>query len=139
MKRILFLCTRNSCRSQMAEGWARHLHSRWLDSASAGSEPSTLDQRAVEAMAEVGVDISAHASKSIEAVGSNEFDHVFTLCAGAHDRCPVFPGSVSVVHRGFDDPQRLLSPDEGEVIEEYRRVRDEIGAWVTGLTEELGP
>lgn len=139
MKRILFLCTRNSCRSQMAEGWARHLLGSQFEVASAGSEPAAVDPRAVEVMAEVGVDLSAHRSKSVETFQDVQVDHVFTLCGDAHDQCPLWPGGATVQHRGFDDPPELAKAERTQeaALQHYRRVRDEISAWIKTLSEEL--
>ncbi|MCA9438284.1 MAG: arsenate reductase ArsC, partial [Candidatus Omnitrophica bacterium] len=101
---ILFLCTGNSCRSQMAEGWARHLKSDLVEAHSAGIETHGLNPSAVKAMAEAGVDISGNRSKKVEAVLDIPFDYVVTVCDHAHEACPVFPGKARVIHRGFDDP-----------------------------------
>lgn len=130
--RILFLCTGNSCRSQMAEGWARHLRGREWEPRSAGVVARGLDPRAVRAMAEVGVDISGHTSKTVGALPEVAFDIVVTLCGHASDTCPVFPGGVRRVHAGFDDPPALASSarTEEDALSHYRRVRDEVRAWV---------
>ncbi len=137
--RILFLCTGNSCRSQMAEGWTRHLKGEEIEPHSAGTTPKGLDPRAVEAMAEMGVDISAHRAKDIDEVKHLAFDWVVTVCDNAHEHCPLFPGQARVVHQGFDDPPRLASEAAGkaEGFECYRRVRDEIRAFVESLPEGL--
>jgi arsenate reductase len=139
MKRILFLCTKNSCRSQMAEGWARHLLGKRFEVVSAGSEPAAVDPRAIEVMAEVGIDLSAHRSKSVEAFKDAQIDHVFTLCGAAHDQCPLWPGGATVQHRDFDDPPELAKAEQTReaALQHYRRVRDEIGAWIKTLSEEL--
>ncbi len=139
MKRILFLCTRNACRSQMAEGWARSIIGTRFEVASAGSEPASVNPHAIEVMAEVGIDISAHRSKSVEDFRDVQIDHVYTLCGDAADRCPLWSGAATVQHRGFDDPPelaRLERTPEG-VLQHYRRVRDEIGDWVKTLSKEL--
>ena len=135
--RVLFLCTGNSCRSQMAEGWARALHSDTLDAFSAGTNPHGLNSLAVRAMAEAGVDISKHASKRPEEV-PRPIHVVFTVCDAAHENCPTIPGAL-VVHAGFDDPPRLArgAKDEEEAMRHYRRVRDEIRAWVADLPERV--
>jgi arsenate reductase len=104
--KVLFLCTGNSCRSQMAEGWARHLKSKLLDVYSAGTHPKSLDPLAVQVMADVGIDISAQEPKSLDAVAHLPFDCVVTVCDDAHEACPVFPGRARMIHRGFDDPPR---------------------------------
>ncbi len=137
---VLFLCTGNSCRSQMAEGWARHLESDRIAPRSAGVAPGTLDPRAVAAMAEAGVDISGHRSKPLAEVMDVPFDLVVTVCNDAHESCPVFPGSARVLHRGFDDPPRLAeaASSEEEALGHYRRVRDEIRAFVQELAQFPG-
>ena len=136
---ILFLCTGNSCRSQMAEGWARHLKGNALDAYSAGIEPHGLDPRAVKVMAEAGVDISGHRSKHVSELNGVAFDHVITVCDHAHESCPLFPGRTKVVHVGFDDPPRLakMAKSEEEALEHYRQVRDEIRAFIEKLPEAL--
>lgn len=133
LPRILFLCTGNSCRSQIAEGWARHLKHDRVEAHSAGTHPHGLNPLAVRVMAEAGVDISRHASKRPESIGLS-FDVVVTVCDSAHESCPVFPGT-RVVHVGFDDPPRLAKDarNEEEALFHYRRVRDEIRAFVERL------
>ena len=130
--KILFLCTGNSCRSQMAEAWTRHLKSDQFNAFSAGVEPKGIDPRAVKAMAEAGIDISGQASKDIEAVRHLEFAYVVTLCDNANEACPFFPGKTRRIHRGFDDPPRLAAGASSEeaAMAFYRRVRDEIRAFV---------
>lgn len=137
--RVLFLCTGNSCRSQMAEGWARQLKGDVIEAQSAGLEPHGLDPRAVAAMAEAGVDIRQQRSKHLEELVGMVFDVVVTLCGDAHESCPVFPGRTRVVHRGFDDPPRLArgAPTEAAALVHYRRVRDEIRAFVIDLPGTL--
>jgi len=137
--RILFLCTGNSCRSQMAEGWTRHLKGDVIEPYSAGVAPHAVDPRAINAMAEVGIDISGQGSKSVEAVGDIQFDYVITVCDHAHQTCPVFPTETKVLHVGFDDPPRLArsARDEEEAMAHYRRVRDEIKAFVERLPQGL--
>jgi len=136
--RVLFLCTGNSCRSQMAEGWARHLCADRIEAHSAGTHPHGLNPLAVRAMAEADVDISGHASKRPESIGVS-FDLVVTVCDSAHEACPVFPGA-RVVHAGFDDPPRLAAgaASDDEAMPHYRRVRDEIRAFVERLPETAG-
>ncbi len=137
--RILFLCTGNSCRSQMAEGWTRHLKGSVIEPYSAGIAPHGLDPRAVQVMAEAGVDISGHRSKHVDELKSIEFDYVVTVCDQAHESCPLFPGRTKVIHVGFDDPPRLASQakTEAEALKHYRRVRDEIRRFVESLPESL--
>jgi len=137
--RVLFLCTGNSCRSQMAEGWARQLGADVLEPYSAGIETHGLNPRAVAVMAEAGVDISRHRSKHVDDLRNVVFDYVVTVCDHAHESCPIFPGSVKTVHRGFDDPPSLArtASSEEEALAHYRRVRDEIRAFVESLPEAL--
>jgi arsenate reductase len=137
--RILFLCTGNSCRSQMAEGWARHLRGAVLEPYSAGTLAKGLDPRAVRAMAEVGVDISAQRSKTVAEIMTIQFDWVVTVCGHAAESCPVFPGRVRRLHAGFDDPPALArdAASDEEAMVHYRRVRDEIRQFVEGLPESL--
>ena len=135
--RVLFLCTGNSCRSQMAEGWAKKLKAGEFDAYSAGTQPHGLNPLAVRAMAEAGVDISRHTSKRPEELGV-AFDVIVTVCDSAREACPVFPGA-RVVHAGFDDPPRLAqgTRTEQEAMVHYRRVRDEICRFVMELPESL--
>jgi arsenate reductase len=137
--RVLFLCTGNACRSQMAEGWARHLKGDVLEPYSAGIETHGLDPRAVRVMAEAGVDISGHRSKHLDDLAGVDFDYVVTVCDHAHESCPMFPGRTRLVHVGFDDPPRLAKgeADEEAALAHYRRVRDAIGAFVETLPEGL--
>ncbi len=135
--RVLFLCTGNSCRSQMAEGWAKHLKGDAIEAYSAGVEPHGMNGRAIEAMAEAGIDLSSHHSKHVEELKNISFDYVVTVCDHAHETCPLFPGKTKVVHVGFDDPPRLakLAKTQEEAMQHYRRVRDEIKAFVMTLPE----
>jgi arsenate reductase len=137
--RILYLCTGNSCRSQMAEAFTRHLKSEQIEALSAGVAPKGLDPRAIKAMAEAGIDISRQGSKSVDQVINLKFDYVVTLCDNAQKTCPSFPGTTRVIHVGFDDPPKLASTarDEVEAMLHYRRVRDEIKAFVESLPESL--
>ena len=105
--RVLFLCTGNSCRSQMAEGWARALRGDSIDAYSAGTDPHGMNRLAIRAMAEAGVDISGHTSKRVDALVGVAFDYVVTVCDSAHESCPIFPAKVKIIHVGFDDPPRL--------------------------------
>lgn len=137
--KILFLCTGNSCRSQMAEGWARQLRGDRIEAYSAGIETHGLNQRAVRVMAEAGVDISAQRSKQVSELADVKFDYVITVCGHANESCPIFPGRTKVIHIGFDDPPRLAaeSQTEEETLAHYRRVRDEIRTFVENLPEAL--
>ena len=137
--KILFLCTGNSCRSQMAEGWARHLKSDIIDAVSAGTETHGLNPDAVMVMAEAGVDISGARSKNVSEFLDIPFDYVVTVCDSAREACPFFPGEGRVVHRGFDDPPALAKgiEDREKRLDIYRRVRDEIRAFVEGLPDNI--
>jgi len=137
--RVLFLCTGNSCRSQMAEGWARQLRGEQVEAYSAGIETHGLNPRAVKVMAEAGVDISDHRSKHVDELAGVEFDVVVTVCGHANEHCPVFPGKTRVVHVGFDDPPALAAgaATEEEALAHYRRVRDEIRSFVESLPRSL--
>jgi arsenate reductase (thioredoxin) len=138
-KRILFLCTGNSCRSQMAEAWTKHLKGDQFEAYSAGVNPKGVDPRAIKAMAEAGTDISGWKSKEVDALGDTEFDYVVTLCDNARESCPYFPAKTKLMHRGFDDPPRLAEKagNEEEAMAHYRRVRDEIKAFVETLPAGL--
>jgi arsenate reductase len=137
--KVLFLCTGNSCRSQMAEGWARHLKSDVIEARSAGIETHGLNPTAVKVMAEAGVDISGQRSKNVADLMDVPFDYVVTVCGHANETCPMFPGKARVVHVGFDDPPKLAenAKTEEETLDCYRRVRDEIRAFVETLPESL--
>jgi len=137
--KILFLCTGNSCRSQMAEGWARHLKSDCLEPYSAGIETHGLNPNAVKVMAEAGIDISGRRSKHLDELKDIAFDYVVTVCDNAHESCPIFPGKTNVVHVGFDDPPRLAkqAQSQEEVLNCYRRIRDEIKVFVQQLPTVL--
>ena len=141
--KILFLCTGNSCRSQMAEGWARALKSGVIEAYSAGIETHGLNPNAVKVMAEAGVDISHHKSENVADLLHIPFDYVITVCGHANEHCPIFPGKAKVVHVGFDDPPKLArelaaqGADTEAQLDCYRRVRDEIKAFVKTLPEGL--
>jgi arsenate reductase len=141
MLRILFLCTGNSCRSQMAEGWARRLKAGLIEPYSAGIETHGMNPHAMQVMAEAGVDISAQRSKLVRELRAVEFDYVITVCGHAHEHCPLFPGKAKILHVGFDDPPRLAAEakNEEERLAIYRRVRDEIRAFVETLPASLDP
>ncbi len=134
--KILFLCTGNSCRSQMAEAWTRKLHPGW-SAFSAGTDPGRLDPRAVQVMAEVGIDISSQRSKHVDVMSGIPIDCVITVCDRAKEACPVFPGAARYLHADFDDPPRLATGamSEEASLAPYRRVRDEIHRYVARLPE----
>ncbi len=137
--RVLFLCTGNSCRSQMAEGWACHLKEDRIEAHSAGIETHGLNPSAVKVMAEAGVDISRQRSKHVDELSDLDFDCVVTVCDHASEHCPLFPGTAEVIHRGFGDPPRLAreAKTDEEALAHYRRVRDEIRAFVESLPDSL--
>jgi arsenate reductase len=137
--KILFLCTGNSCRSQMAEGWARQLKPEEVEPYSAGIETHGLNPHAVRVMQEAGVDISSHRSKHLDELRDMSFDVVVTVCDHARESCPVFPGPVKSVHAPFDDPPRLAREAKTgeEALNHYRRVRDEIRRFVETLPGSL--
>jgi arsenate reductase len=137
--KVLFLCTGNSCRSQMAEAWTRRLKGALIEPYSAGLQTHGLNPLAVKVMAEAGVDISEHRSKHVDELRSVPFDYVVTVCDHANEICPVFPGRVRRLHVGFDDPPRLAKSagTEEEALDHYRRVRDQIRDFVRKLPEAL--
>jgi arsenate reductase (thioredoxin) len=134
-KRVLFLCTGNSCRSQIAEAWTRRLRNDEYEAYSAGIEPKGIDPLAVHVMSEAGIDISSQRSKSIESLGDIEFDYVVTLCDNARESCPYYPAKTAVIHKGFDDPPALAkgTKNNKNAIRIYRRVRDEIKDYIMSL------
>jgi arsenate reductase (thioredoxin) len=146
-RRVLFLCTGNSCRSQMAEGFARALHGDTFQAYSAGTEPKqAVDPRAVAVMAEAGVDITSQRTKALTEVleslsrSGEALDLVVTVCGHAHETCPIFPGDTKVVHVGFNDPPTLAeeASNETEALAHYRRVRDEIRDSIKELPTLVG-
>ncbi|MFZ2961306.1 MAG: arsenate reductase ArsC [Candidatus Ozemobacteraceae bacterium] len=137
--RLLYLCTGNSCRSQMAEGWTRHLWPDLFETFSAGIVAHGVNPHAITVMAEKGIDISGHRSKSLAELDSREFDVVITVCGHADEACPIFPAKTLKIHKGFDDPPRLASNAKNpeEALEHFRRVRDEIAEYVKTLPNIL--
>lgn len=138
---VLFLCTGNACRSQMAEGFARALLGSRINVFSAGIEPHGMNRRAMRVMAEAGVSIESHRSKHVDELRGVTFDHVITVCGNADQNCPVLPGPARRHHHGFDDPPKLAAnaQSEEEALTHYRRVRDEIRCFVeTELPRLLG-
>lgn len=135
--RVLILCTGNSCRSQIGEGWLRHDLGERVEAFSAGTTPSFVHPRAIQVMAEAGVDLSTHSSKSVESLRGVAFDLVVTVCDSAHEACPVFPGATRTVHHAFEDPAHAGEGDEALPL--FRRVRDEIrDVLVPLVARELG-
>ncbi|MBU2537492.1 MAG: arsenate reductase ArsC [Proteobacteria bacterium] len=137
--KILFLCTGNSCRSQMAEGWGRHLYPKRYEFYSAGIETHGLNPLAVKVMAEAGVDISTQYSKLLSDLEPIAFDHVITVCDHANEQCPIFTGKAIKLHREFPDPPRLArgAASEEETLSHYRAVRDAIRDYLTTLPADL--
>ena len=139
MLKVLFLCTGNSCRSQMAEGWARALKAGSIEAFSAGLVAHGQNPRAIQVMAEAGVDITGQASKTLASLDGQAFDVVITVCGDADEKCPIFPGGTRKIHHGFDDPPKLAqgAKTEEEALGHYRRVRDEIKQYILTLPESL--
>lgn len=125
-RRVLFLCTGNSARSQMAEGWLRHLAGDRYDVFSAGTQPVGLNPGAIDAMAEVGIDISRHRSKHVAEYATQPIDYVITVCDRAKESCPRWSGAVRLIHWSFDDPAAVADADGRRQV--FRRVRDEIAS-----------
>lgn len=138
MKNILFLCTGNSCRSQMAEGFGKALKGNKYNFFSAGTKTHDLNPRAVKVMSEVGIDISLHTSKTTDDINDYVMDIVITVCSDAQENCPYFP-SGKIIHIGFEDPPRLTATmtNEEDILNVYRKVRDEIKAMVENLETHL--
>jgi len=127
-RRILFICTHNSARSQMAEGFMNAHYGDRYEAYSAGLEPTSVNPYAVKVMAEIGIDLSTHRSKSIEEFRGKSFDYVVTVCNHAKEACPFFPGE-KILHKSFRDPSSFKGSEE-EILENVRRVRDEIKEWL---------
>lgn len=128
-KKVLFICTHNSARSQMAEGFLRALYGNKFDAYSAGTHPSGVNLYTIEIMKEKNIDLSNHTSKSIDQFREMEFDYVVTVCDGAKETCPVFPNGKEFLHKRFEDPTQGTG-DEEEKRTLFRRVRDEISSWI---------
>ncbi len=126
---ILFICTQNAGRSQMAEGYLRARYGDRYRACSAGTRPSRLSRRAIFVMQEIGVDISGHRSKSLDEFAAKEIDYVVTLCDNAHAVCPYFPRAREIIHQSFPDPGNFTGTD-AEVMDSVRKVRDEIVRWI---------
>lgn len=134
--KVLFLCTGNSCRSQMAEGWARHLKGNIIDAYSAGIRPIGVSSRAIQVMTEAGMDISMHKSQHLDEFSEIGFDYVITLCDNAAKNCPVFTGKVKVFHRPFEDPY-FASGSEEDIMETFRSVRNDIRKFIEAMPDNL--
>src|SRR5215813_11355679 len=129
-KRVLILCTGNSARSQMAEGILRRDGGATFEVKSAGVKPSTVRPEAIEVMREIGIDISRHRSKSVDEFAGHQFDFVITVCDNAKETCPAFPGKAQRIHQSFEDPPASGAADEAATLAVFRRVRDDIQAWI---------
>ncbi|WP_072151307.1 arsenate reductase ArsC [Candidatus Kryptobacter tengchongensis] len=136
MIRVLFLCTGNSCRSQMAEGLLRHLGDNKFEVFSAGTHPSFVHPLAIEAMKEIGIDISNHRSKSVTEFLGQSFDYVITVCDKAKESCPTFPGETKRIHWSFEDPAEATGTIE-EKMKVFRKVRDEIKEHIISFINEI--
>ncbi len=128
-EKVLFICTHNAARSQMAEGLLRALYGDRYEVYSAGTEPSIVSPFAIKALAEIGIDISGHHSKSVEEFFDTKIDHVVTVCDNAKDNCPFFPYGINYYHKSFQDPQAFEGNNE-EKLNTFRRIRDEIREWI---------
>ena len=134
--KVLFLCTGNSCRSQIAEGWARHLKGNIIDAYSAGIRPIGVSSSAIKVMAEAGVDISTQISQRLDEFSEIDFDYVITLCDNAAENCPVFTGQAKVFHKPFEDPYFATGSEE-EILETFRKVRNEIRVFIEEIPNNL--
>ena len=133
-KKILFLCTHNAARSQIAEGYINALYSDRYEAYSAGSEPTEVHSCTIEVMAEAGIDIASQRAKPLDEYLDASFDYIVTLCAAAQERCPIFPGAIipggtEYIHHAFDDPLLDVGPESARCAS-FRRVRDRIGEWI---------
>ncbi|MFN2513941.1 MAG: arsenate reductase ArsC [Pyrinomonadaceae bacterium] len=134
-KRVLILCTGNSARSQMAEGLMRYEAGERFEVESAGVTPSSVRAEAVEAMKEIGIDISTHRSKSVDEFVGQDFDYIITVCDNAKETCPVFPGKAKRIHKNFEDPPPASVGDHNSRMAVFRKVRDEIRDWLQDFSE----
>jgi arsenate reductase (thioredoxin) len=128
-ERVLFLCTQNSSRSQMAEGLLRNFYGDRYEVFSAGTEPLGVNSNSIEVMKEIGIDISNHYSKNVKDFIDKNFDYVITVCGGAEETCPFFPGGKKQLHKDFEDPSSF-SGDKKEVLAKFRKIRDELKKWI---------
>ncbi|MEP6716276.1 MAG: arsenate reductase ArsC [Terriglobia bacterium] len=135
-KRVLLICTGNSARSQMAEGFLRHDCAERFDVESAGTKPGPIRPEAIAAMAEIGIDIQSHRSKNVNEFSGQDFDFVITVCDNARAACPMFPGKAKRLHKGFEDPAAVEGSEEARMAA-FRRVRDEIRAWLASFARAI--
>lgn len=136
--KVLFLCTENACRSQMAEGLVNHDLAGLVQARSAGILPNRVNPRAIQVMSELGIDISHHRSKSVDDVAGEQFDLVITVCDNAAQQCPTFPGSTEILHISFPDPAQATGTEE-EIMAVFRRVRDDLRGQLAPLLRERAP
>lgn len=132
-KNVLVLCTGNSCRSQIAEGYLRHFHGEKANIYSAGVETHGVNPRAIATMKEDGIDISAHTSNHVDEYLSISFDLILTVCDHASERCPIFPGAAKRIHQNFTDPAKATGSEE-EIMAAFRKVREEIKSYCQALS-----
>jgi arsenate reductase len=135
MLKVLFLCSENACRSQMAEGLVNHDLAGLVQAFSAGVRPSRVNPRAIQVMAELGIDIRHHRSKSVDELAEERFDLVITLCEQTQGQCPFFPGETEIMHVGFPDPARATGNEE-EIMAAFRQVRDDLREKLISLLKE---
>ena len=135
MKKVLVLCTGNSCRSQMAEGYLRHFAGDRAEIFSAGIETHGVNPRAIATMQEDGIDISKHSSNNIEEYRTIDFDYVITVCDNAKERCPLFPSNAQKFHYNFSDPAKAAGTED-ERMAQFRNVRDQIKAYAKDFTDQ---
>ena len=135
MLKVLFLCTENACRSQMAEGLVNHYLGGKIKAFSAGMRPTKVNPRAIKVMAELGIDIRRHRAKPVEDLGDEQFDLVITVCDQAREQCPFFPGPIQKLHVSFPDPARASGTEE-EIMAAFRQVRDDLRRRLVPLLEE---
>lgn len=135
MKKMLVLCTGNSCRSQIMEGWLRHFGKGEIDVKSAGIETHGVNPRAIKVMGESGIDISLHTSNNIDEYLDESFDLVITVCDHANETCPVFPSNAQKIHHNFEDPAKATGSEE-EILNSFRKVRDQIKAFAEDLASK---
>lgn len=126
---VLFICTRNSARSQMAEGFLRHLYGDRYAAHSAGTQPGQVNPYAMQVMDEAGIDLSKHRSKSIDDFLDLELDYVITVCDSAKESCPIFPGGKQIQHKSFEDPSAAIGTQE-QILNSFRAIRDQIRGWI---------
>ena len=138
MLKVLFLCTENACRSQMAEGLVNHDLAGQVQAFSAGVRPSRVNPRAIQVMAELGIDIRHHRSKSVDDLAGQQFDLVITVCDQAQEQCPIFPGETEIMHVGFPDPAKAIGTED-EIMAVFRQVRDALREQMVPLLREKSP